>query len=205
MTLAARDLTVSYPTSGTIIDNLSVSFEAGSLVCVQAPSGRGKTTLLAALGGLLTPDRGTIWFGDKPASRPELRHATTWILQSQNVLPHRTAVDNVALAIAAEQTDWRRATLTAVDVLDRLGLGHRRNAFAATLSGGERQRVCVARAVLTSVPVILADEPTANLDRAATATVMDALRMASDEGRIVIVASHDPDVSALSDATISRW
>lgn len=203
--LTARDLDFSYPQSQPVIDRLSAEFRSGRVVCVQAPSGRGKTTLLALIGGLLTPDGGSIEFDGQTMAARDLRAMSTWVLQSQNVLPARSAASNVALGGLREATSWGDALAAAHSLLDMFGLGHRGQTPAARLSGGERQRVCVARALHRNVPLILADEPTANLDRESTKQVVAALRSAARQQRIVVVASHDPDVGAEADDILSPW
>lgn len=201
LTLAISNLSVGYGPR-LIVENLSATFPAGQVVCIQAPTGRGKTTLLAALGGLLIPAAGEVSFDDRPAAPDLLRASATWVLQSQNVLPFRSAADNVALGGALHLDNWEQAAAGSRALLKHFGLESRQDAPAARLSGGERQRVCVARALMANVPVILADEPTASLDRIATTTVIDALRLAAKQDRIVVVASHDPEVGSGSDTVL---
>lgn len=205
LTVTASQVSFAYPRSPLIISDFSGEFVPGRVVCLQAPSGRGKTTLLAIIGGLLTASSGSIAANGQPVDRAARRSLCTWVLQSQNVLAARTAVDNVALGAARDTPSWATALQRAGALLDDMGLGGQHDAVAAELSGGERQRVCVARALNGGAPVILADEPTANLDREATLQVVRSLRSATTHGRVVIVASHDPEVASEADEVMSRW
>ena len=193
--LTLEGVTFRYPGTGRpVLDAVDLSIEAGGVTAVVGPSGSGKTTLLAVLGGLLTPDAGRVALrrpgGEPSPPGPDV----SWVLQTVNVLPDRTALENVSLGAHARGLGVD-ASLTEAGVrLDQVGLGERARTPARLLSGGEVQRVVIARALASHRPIVLADEPTGQLDRATTATVMDSLvRTAAD--RCVVVVTHDPEVA----------
>ncbi|MBI4128727.1 MAG: ABC transporter ATP-binding protein [Parcubacteria group bacterium] len=177
------------------VHDVTFTLAEGEILMLMGPSGSGKTTLLTMLGALLTPTVGTIVFHGEEMSRlrqHELtlfrRHHIGFIFQSFNLLDNLSALENVLIAGSAgeEMKAW------ATDLLDRLGLKSRMFAKPKALSGGERQRVAIARALANDPSLIIADEPTANLDRAIGHEVMTLLcSVACDLGKSVIIASHD--------------
>lgn len=191
--LIGRDITVAY-NQRTVLQNISIEINVGDRVALVGPSGSGKTTLLSVLGGLLRPHTGAAWV----AYPDDDRHLTpasavAWVLQTTNGLGRRSVFDNVLLGTltTAEPDDVRRAR--SIASLAAVGLstsGHRQT---RSLSGGELQRVSIARALAAARPFILADEPTGQLDRASTETVLDAM-FNVDLLRAVVVATHDPQV-----------
>jgi putative ABC transport system ATP-binding protein len=187
----------------------SVSFEiaTGDFVVIRGSSGSGKSTLLNLLGCLDTPTSGTYLLDGEDVSHKsdvELSHIRSrkigFVFQSFNLLPRTTAIENVELPmIYADRTVDRSR---AVNALTRVGLGHRVRHFATELSGGEQQRVAIARALINDPALILADEPTGNLDETAGSTVMQLLRDLNDEGRTIVLVTHDPAVAAHARRTL---
>jgi putative ABC transport system ATP-binding protein len=176
----------------------------GEFVCLMGPSGSGKSTLLHLLGGLDRPTRGTIRIdGEDTTDLTEgqfsaLRHSKLgFIFQSFNLIPFLSAVENVELPLIFEPIDRSTLRARALELLELVGLTHRRDHPPSRLSGGEQQRVAVARALISSPAVVLADEPTANLDRASGADVVALLKdLCARLDVAVIAATHDPSVAA---------
>lgn len=181
----------------TILDGVELSVSTGEVVAVTGPSGMGKTTLLAIMGGLLAPQGGEVVIEGEDARRA-VGGGVSWVLQTLNVLPQRTVLDNVVLGAFGDGADRGASEQRANDALASVGLA----GFGATrmgqLSGGETQRAIIARCLVSSRPFILADEPTGQLDRATTRVVADALTLAAADRGILLV-THDPDVAALCD------
>ncbi|MFF2276803.1 ABC transporter ATP-binding protein [Agromyces sp. NPDC058126] len=182
--------------------DVNCSFEAGTITALMGPSGSGKSTLLGIISGIVRPVEGSVTMPGPPdALEPRFRNFS-WMLQVNSVLAGRTAVDNASLAAIANGYSHRDARRLALHALDSLGLADRAWSRVGELSGGEVQRVTVARALLSTGSVLLADEPTAQLDASNTQHVIDALRIAAADGRTVIVATHDESVAAACDRTI---
>jgi putative ABC transport system ATP-binding protein len=186
------------------VDGVDLSIASGDFVALEGPSGSGKTTLLQLLGALDRPDRGSVRFEDRDLSRlgdrqlDELRlRAFGFVFQQFNLIPTLTALQNVEAALAplgGGRTTMRARALT---LLDEVGLTQRSGHLPSHLSGGEQQRVAIARALVKEPRVILADEPTGNLDSATGADVIELLtRLAESHGVTVIVATHDSDLAA---------
>ena len=183
----------------TALDSVDFEAQTGEVVVVMGPSGAGKTTFLTIAGALLRPTAGTVEIAgtditrlrekDLPAIR---REKVGFIFQSFNLLEALTALENVRLVIADEATTERAATNRARELLDMLGLSHRLKSLPKQLSGGEKQRVGIARALANNPDLILADEPTANLDSKRGLEVMRLLRrIAIELDKGVVVVSHD--------------
>jgi putative ABC transport system ATP-binding protein len=186
-----------------------VSFDVprGQFVSLMGPSGSGKSTLLNLIGGLDRPTSGQLLIDgldtthlDDDALTEVRRRRVALIFQFYNLLPTLSAIENVALPRlldgAAEGAVRRRAE----DLLDRVGLAHRRAHRPEELSGGEMQRVAIARALMSEAPLLLADEPTGNLDSATAAQVLDLLQSTvRDSGLTLVLVTHDPGVAAAAD------
>jgi len=181
------------------VNDISLEVAAGEIVLIMGPSGSGKTTLLTMLGGLLTPDSGHITYGDTditvvPRNKlPELRaHNLGFVFQSFNLLESLKVWENVAVVLELSGAKSLEGRQQAEIVLGKLGLSGRLNHYVNQLSGGERQRVSIARALATNPRLVLADEPTANLDSKNGHAVMQLLcEEACGENRSVIIVSHD--------------
>jgi len=201
--LVATD--VMYRRGGrTVLDALSMVVEPGEMVAVVGPSGSGKSSLLAVLGGLEPPDAGTVSL-DGAALRvgdPIQRRRFGLVLQGYGLLTLLTAAENVEIALQARGVFGQEARLLAGDALTELGIGTMTGKLVEKLSGGQQQRVAIARALVTSPDVVLADEPTAELDHGSQDVVIAALRAAADGGATVVIATHDPDVAAECDRAL---
>ncbi|MDA8263578.1 MAG: ABC transporter ATP-binding protein [Actinomycetota bacterium] len=185
----------------TAIAAVSLEIGAGEMVSLEGPSGSGKSTLLLLLGALDRPTRGSILYNGvelASASERELtqirRNEIGFVFQQFNLIPTLSAAENVE--IAAQARPGTEASTRARELLEMVGLGSRSDHLPSRLSGGEQQRVAIARALMNGPKVIIADEPTGNLDSASAATVMDLLsKLNSESGVTVIIATHDRDVA----------
>ncbi|MDJ0664465.1 MAG: ABC transporter ATP-binding protein [Acidimicrobiia bacterium] len=185
--------------------DVDLRVDAGEFVVVLGPSGSGKTTLLNMIGALDNPSTGSISVGGvdiSEASRRELfdfRRATvSFIFQSFNIFPGLTAAENVQFgADAADRED-----VDPAEVLDSVGLGDRVDQFPHELSGGEQQRVAIARALATGNPVILADEPTGELDFTTGVQILQLLQQQAADGKAVLVVTHNREISRIADRVV---
>lgn len=195
------------------LDGVSLRLADEQFVSVVGPSGAGKSTLLHLLGALDSPDSGSIAFdgeeiarlGDEQQSR--FRHRRVgFIFQFFNLLPTLSAWENVAIPKLLDGVRLGSAKPDAIRLLDRVGLGNRAQHRPAELSGGQMQRVAVARALMMNPPLILADEPTGNLDSATGASILALLAEVAHEeggGRLVMMVTHNADAAAATDRVIT--
>ncbi|HYY80771.1 MAG TPA: ATP-binding cassette domain-containing protein [Actinomycetes bacterium] len=194
----------------TAVRGVDLDVDAGQVVLVMGPSGSGKTTLLLMLGAMLRPTAGSIQVDHVDLARaPERRlpglraHRFGFVFQDFNLLSALTALENVELACNLAGTTGRAARARARALLERVGLGHRLGFRPEQLSGGEKQRVAIARALANNPSVILADEPTANLDSAIGHDVARLLRrLATEDGRAVVIVSHDLRLKEVADRVL---
>ena len=198
------------PSSGSgvirALDDISVHVEAGEWLSIMGPSGSGKSTLVNLIGCLDRPSAGEVWLdGQNVAgvSSNELDRVRAekigFIFQQFHLIPFLTAVENVMLAqYFHSMTDEKEAT----EALRRIGLGDREHHLPSQLSGGEQQRVCIARALINDPKIILADEPTGNLDAQNEEIVLRLLREFHQQGRTIVMVTHDPVVARLADRRI---
>ncbi len=208
--VAARDLWCTYGTKARVdaLRGVSLWVERGEFVAITGPSGSGKSTLLYTLGGLRAPTAGTrvVCGYDQPdvATMTRLRRREIgFVFQSFHLLTKRSALDNVAMG-GRYSAEPRRARLRrARELLTRLGLGDRLDHTPRQLSGGEQQRVAIARSLLMEPSLLLADEPTGNLDSATGTEIMETLADAHRRGTTVILVTHDPRAAAYAERTIS--
>jgi putative ABC transport system ATP-binding protein len=192
------------------VRDLSLDVSPGEVVLIMGPSGSGKTTLLLMLGGLLKPTQGTIRLNDLELSAlsenrlPDVRLRNFgFIFQDFNLLSALNVQDNVAIAAELTGMGRKAALKKAVALLAELGLGHRLRFAPEKLSGGEKQRVAFARALINDPALILADEPTANLDSSHGHETMRLLRdIATERGRSVIIVSHDQRIKDIADRVL---
>ncbi len=178
-----------------VVDGVDIDVVPGRILAVTGPSGSGKSTLLAVLAGLVLPDGGTV----EPADRAE--HASI-VFQGYGLLPVLTAAENVELPLQLRGVEREAVRHRAEAALARAGLADIPDRLAEELSGGQRQRVAVARALVVEAGLLVADEPTAELDADNAAVVIAALRAEASAGAAVVIATHDPEVVALCDDTL---
>ncbi len=193
-------------TTVTALQGVDLNIAEGEFVVVLGPSGSGKTTLLNLIGALDTPTSGTIHVAGQDitgSSGGELfafrRQSVSFIFQSFNLFPGLTARENVQFGI---DVAGRRNGSTAQDVLASVGLGDRVSHFPHELSGGEQQRVAIARALATDNPVLLADEPTGELDFATGAQVLRLLQEQAERGKTILVVTHNREISRIADRVL---
>ena len=188
------------------LDHISLHVTEGEWLSIMGPSGSGKSTLVNLIGCLDQPSSGEIWLdGQNVAgiSAAELNRVRAekigFIFQQFHLIPFLTAVENVMLAqYFHSMTDEKEA----VEALDRVGLGDRAHHLPSQLSGGEQQRVCIARALINDPRIILADEPTGNLDATNEEIVLRLLREFHQQGRTIVMVTHDPVMARLADRRI---
>ncbi|MFB7835167.1 ABC transporter ATP-binding protein [Streptomyces sp. NPDC056056] len=188
----------------TALLDLDLVVRHGEMVAVMGPSGSGKTTLLNCLSGLDDIDAGRVevdghdLFAMSDAARTEHRaHTMGFVFQAFNLIPVFSAVENVELPLLLVGTRTREAHRRALDMLDRVGLGHRIEHRPSEMSGGEQQRVTIARALAGRPAIVWADEPTGNLDSAMADQVMDLLcELNQDEGQTIVLVTHDSAIGA---------
>lgn len=186
----------------TGLDHVSIIIEEGEFLCLSGPSGSGKTTLLNAIGGLDTPDSGEIYMGDTRIDRlargplADMRlHHIGFVFQAYNLIPVLSAQENVEFVMQVQGVDAAQRARKAREILTEVGLEGMEQRRPAQLSGGQQQRVAVARAIVSHPDLVLADEPTANLDSVASAHLMNLFAQLNQHHRITfVIATHDKRV-----------
>lgn len=190
--------------SRKILAGAELKVAAREMVVVTGPSGSGKTTLLLVMAGLQNPDRGQVLLDGEPlAQSGDLRRRIGVVLQNHGLVSVLTAAENVAIVLQARGVDRAEVTKRTAEVLSALGLSDHSDRLVRDLSGGQRQRVGVARALVGAPEVLLADEPTSELDVERRAQVLNLLREHAERGNIVVVASHDQIVADSANRTLA--
>jgi lipoprotein-releasing system ATP-binding protein len=194
------------PAAVEVLAGASLSLAEGEVTALVAPSGAGKSTLLHVAGLLDRPDTGTVRVLGQPAGREDAartrlrRDAIGFVYQFHHLLPEFTALENVALPQRAAGAGTAAAAARAQEILQAVGLGHRVDHRPAELSGGEQQRVAIARALANSPRILLADEPTGNLDPGTAGQVFEVLMgLVRDTGLAALIATHNPELAARMD------
>jgi ABC-type lipoprotein export system ATPase subunit len=189
------------------LDDVTLEVAAGEFAAIRGPSGSGKSTLLAVMGALTTPTFGRVNVAGSdlgalsPAARARFRAENIgFVFQLFHLLPYLNVLENV---LAAASGEGQERVLRAMDLLERFGLGSRLAHRPAELSVGERQRTALARALLNQPKIVLADEPTGNLDAASAAAVLDALSEFHREGGTLVIVTHDEAVAQRSGRTLT--
>jgi putative ABC transport system ATP-binding protein len=192
----------------TAADRVTITIEAGAFVALTGTSGSGKSTLLHLIGGLERPDSGTIIAGGtnvtalRGKAQADYRRSVGFVFQRYNLLPGLTALDNVIAPVLPYRTGWDKRE-RARQLLAAVGLAGRERSLPGRMSGGEQQRVAVARALINMPALLLADEPTGNLDSATATEILDLLaRLRTEHDMTIVLASHDPQIAARSERLI---
>ncbi|MGW4637928.1 ABC transporter ATP-binding protein [Sphaerisporangium sp. NPDC004334] len=191
--------------SARALDDVSVEFEPGGAVALMGQSGAGKSTLLHLVGGMDLPDAGEVVVDDRPLPRRGLdahRRRVGFVFQRFHLLPAFSVLDNVLAPVLPYRVDFDRKA-RARELLEAAGLDGRERALPGELSGGQQQRVAIARALIGNPPLLLADEPTGNLDSATGEEIMDLLAaLRGRYGMTMIIATHNPEVAAACDRLV---
>jgi lipoprotein-releasing system ATP-binding protein len=198
-----------------VLKGISMSVQRGEFLAIMGSSGSGKSTLLHILGALDVPDGGKVTFEQRDlfacsdARRDRLRNATFgFVFQFYHLLPELNVLENTLLPAMVGTTvlrwfsDGAQRRAMAAELLDRMGLGQRLKHRPNELSGGERQRVAIARSLINKPQVLLADEPTGNLDAATGREILSVLKALNDEGQTIVMVTHDPAVAAYAHRVI---
>lgn len=208
MILELQKVTKHYQLGDTVIkalDDVSIQVHAGEFVAIMGHSGSGKSTFLQVASMLAQPTGGKILLREKDVTqyneveRARLRNKEIgFVFQQFNLLARTSAVDNVALPLIYAKVAEKERRARAVAMLERVGLGDRLNNTPAQLSGGQQQRVAIARALINDPSIIFADEPTGNLDTTSGEEIKKILAELHDEGRTIIMVTHEEDVAAIA-------
>jgi putative ABC transport system ATP-binding protein len=194
----------------SVLRGVSLDLKRGEIISLEGPSGSGKTTLLSILGCILTPSSGELMIDGqpidlaRPGMLPDIRKRSIgFVFQQFNLFPSLTAVENVEYALNVKGVSGIEARQEAGRVLDEVGLADRKGFLPRDLSGGQKQRVAIARALAGRSPILLADEPTANLDSTVGMQVLEMFRdLAKKENRALLIVTHDPKVRSIADRTV---
>ena len=190
-----------------VLRGIDFAVEAGEIVALEGPSGSGKTTFLSILGCILTPSKGEVTIEGERVDARRLaairKRSLGFVFQQFNLFPSLTALENVEYALNVKGMRGDDARSEAERVIDAVGLTERKNYLPRDLSGGQKQRVAIARALAGSAPILLADEPTANLDSTAGTQVLEMFRdLAKKERRALVIVTHDPKVRSVADRVV---
>jgi putative ABC transport system ATP-binding protein len=190
-----------------VLRGIDFDVERGEIVALEGPSGSGKTTFLSILGCILTPTKGEVVIEGAAVNEKRLaevrRRSLGFVFQQFNLFPSLTALENVEYALNVKGIKGREARTEAARVIEAVGLGDRQHFLPRELSGGQKQRVAIARALAGNAPILLADEPTANLDTQVGTQVLELFRnLAKQENRALVIVTHDPKVRTIADRVV---
>ncbi|MCF7957648.1 MAG: ABC transporter ATP-binding protein [Phycisphaerae bacterium] len=216
--LSTRNITKSYSlgrSRQTVLQGVNLSVKRGEFLAIMGASGSGKSTLLHIMGLLDRPDEGEVHFEGESVfehsghRQDQIRNRDIgFVFQFYHLLPELNVMENVLLPmmVASSTLSWlgqrKKAREKVRDILTELGLGEQLQQRPVTLSGGERQRVALARALILKPRLLLADEPTGNLDSAAGKVILDILKKLNKEGQTIVMVTHDPAIADLADRTL---
>jgi putative ABC transport system ATP-binding protein len=211
--ISISSLQKTYAMEGDVVvralDGVDLEIPDGSFVVVMGPSGSGKSTLMHIVGGLDRPTSGSVVVGDAHINRLDeyqmalfRRHMIGFVFQSFNLIPAMTAIENVALPMRLDGVRGAERMRRARDLLVKMGLEDRIHHRPTQLSGGQQQRIAVARALANNPSIILADEPTGNLDTASGQALMNLLEELNQQGRTIFVVTHDSRMTKYADRVI---
>jgi len=203
--LKLENISKTFSTDGTplrILDKINLEIKKGEFVAIMGPSGSGKSTLMYIMGLLDTPTEGKVFLEDKNVSglsEEELAKVRNqkigFVFQTYNLLARTSALANIFLPIIYSNILRKEGEKTALDLLEKVGLLARKDHFPNQLSGGEQQRIAIARALVTKPSLILADEPTGNLDSRSGKEIMEILKKLHKEGNTIVIVTHDATVA----------
>jgi putative ABC transport system ATP-binding protein len=190
--------------------DVDLKIERGEFISVMGPSGSGKSTLLTILGGLNHPTKGEVIVDEIPIYELSLekladfrREYLGFIFQSFQLIPYLTVIENVMLPLSITQRTNREQVKMAEEILGKIGLAGKARRLPDQLSGGEQERVAIARALVNSPPILMADEPTGNLDSKTGKEIMDLFKSLNKEGQTIVMVTHNPENTSYSTRTIS--
>jgi putative ABC transport system ATP-binding protein len=191
------------------LTNLDLNIERGEFISVMGPSGSGKSTLLTILGGLNHPTEGEVVVDEIPIYKLPLekladfrREYLGFIFQSFQLIPYLTVIENVMLPLSITEKSNREQMKMAEEILERIGLKGKGKRLPDQLSGGEQERLAIARALVNSPPILLADEPTGNLDSKTGKEIMALFKTLNQDGQTIVMVTHNPENTAFSTQTI---
>lgn len=213
MTLAATDVTKSFSEGRqeiSVLHGVSLNVERGEIVALEGPSGSGKTTFLSILGCILTPTSGSVVIDGQPVEKLSVgrlaevrKRSIGFVFQQYNLFPSLTARENVEYALNIKGMKGQAARRAAIEALEIVALGDRLDFLPRDLSGGQKQRVAIARAVASRPPILLADEPTANLDSQVGLQIMELFRNTAKQAEQgLVIVTHDPNVRRFADRVV---
>ncbi len=202
-----NNISKSYTRGGTkvsVLEKICFQIQEGEFLALMGPSGSGKSTLLNLIGGIDRPDEGSIKINSVDITKLSETKLSKWradnigfIFQFYNLIPVLTALENVELPLQLTSLTWDERRSQALEAISRVGLDDRLTHRPGELSGGQQQRVAIARALVTKAPLIIADEPTGDLDRDAGAEILELLTETNEKfGRTVVMVTHDPKAAA---------
>ena len=213
--IEVRNLRKEYPVEDETVvalDRVNLSIPQGQICCIFGESGSGKSTLLNQLAGMEKPTRGGVRIGGVPVSKLDERELAAFrqkhlgfVFQSYNLLPNLTALENVAMPLMFQGMPKNKREAIAKKMLKRVGLGKRMNHYPTQMSGGQQQRVAIARAVVGKPKLILADEPTGNLDSKSGLAVMELLSQLNAEGTTIVMVTHSQHDAMMANRIINLF